>query len=223
MTRARGRRFVSSRDFGTRSRALFCREASSSDKTTRRLRNLKRALRRARDARQLTTHHPPSPRLVEMGAGQSTPADVLAVRDQPVNYVPPLEVNPANPKVILRPSARAIRRRDADRTRRHGAEGGRHAEDRGELQAAVPRGRGRRVQEEPVPPGHPAVHVPRRVNLVDRSFDSIDRSIDASPSAIGSDGRRLFTAPLAPSAAVRLPYRSLLPPLTKSRRRLHER
>ena len=32
-----------------------------------------------------------------MGAGQSTPEDVLKVVNEPVSYMPPLEVNPTNP------------------------------------------------------------------------------------------------------------------------------
>jgi hypothetical protein len=32
-----------------------------------------------------------------MGAGQSTPEDVLKIVNEPVSYIPPLEVNPTNP------------------------------------------------------------------------------------------------------------------------------
>ena len=36
-----------------------------------------------------------------MGAAQSSPEDVLKVVNEPVNYRPPLEVNPANPLVYF--------------------------------------------------------------------------------------------------------------------------
>ena len=36
-----------------------------------------------------------------MGAGQSTPEDVLKVVNEPVSYMPPLEVNPTNPVCYL--------------------------------------------------------------------------------------------------------------------------
>ena len=36
-----------------------------------------------------------------MGAGQSTPEDVLKIVNEPASYVPPLEVTPANPVVFF--------------------------------------------------------------------------------------------------------------------------
>ena len=47
-----------------------------------------------------------------MGAAQSSPEDVLIVVNEPVNYTPPLEVNPANPLVYF-----DIQRSDATATR----------------------------------------------------------------------------------------------------------
>mmetsp|Transcript_5385 Transcript_5385/g.20216 ORF Transcript_5385/g.20216 Transcript_5385/m.20216 type:complete len:305 (-) Transcript_5385:622-1536(-) len=105
---------------------------------------------------------------------------------------PPPGGEPREPGGFLRPAARAVRRRHEAGAHNHGAEKRRHAENRGELQAAL-LGTGReRVQGKQVPQGDSAVHVPRR-RLHQRQRHG--RPVDLRPDV---RGRELFVAAPGP-------------------------